>query len=118
MNATCTCPQNCLAAFGCGLCRQSVTVVCCLLPVLQVFGGSAGGASGPEAIVLWQLIGAGVSMIVAPMAYSCKVRDPQHALLTPCAWRTMPVHGMRSCRRPTCRLSDQALHTMRTVQKS
>lgn len=45
----------------------------------QVFGGTAGGASGPEALVLWQLIGAGVSMIVAPMAYSCKVRCTEDA---------------------------------------
>lgn len=38
-----------------------------------MFGGSGGNTSGPEALVLWQLIGAGVSMVVAPMAYSCKV---------------------------------------------
>jgi hypothetical protein len=29
--------------------------------------------SGPEALVVWQLIGAGLTMVVAPMAYSCKV---------------------------------------------
>jgi hypothetical protein len=40
---------------------------------LQVFGGTGGNVTGPEALVLWQLIGAGVSMVVAPMAYSCKV---------------------------------------------
>jgi len=40
----------------------------------QVFGSSGGNTSGPEALVVWQLIGAGVSMVVAPMAYSCKVR--------------------------------------------
>ncbi len=40
--------------------------------MLQVFGGSGDNTSGPEALVVWQLIGAGVSMVVAPMAYSCK----------------------------------------------
>lgn len=40
----------------------------------QVFGTAATNGGGPDAIVLWQLIGAGVAMIVAPMAYSCKVR--------------------------------------------
>jgi hypothetical protein len=42
--------------------------------LLQVFGSSAANGGGPDAIVLWQLIGAGVSMIVAPAAYSLKVR--------------------------------------------
>uniref|UniRef100_A0A383V958 Uncharacterized protein n=1 Tax=Tetradesmus obliquus TaxID=3088 RepID=A0A383V958_TETOB len=42
------------------------------LPTLQaVFGGSVASA-GPESIVLWQLIGAGVSMLVAPWALSLK----------------------------------------------
>jgi hypothetical protein len=39
----------------------------------QVLGTSAMNGGGPDAIVLWQLIGAGVSMVVAPMAYSLKV---------------------------------------------
>lgn len=41
--------------------------------LVGVFGSSAGNA-GPEAVVLWQLIGAGVSMITGPLAYQCKVR--------------------------------------------
>lgn len=41
--------------------------------LLQVFGSNAASGGGPDAIVLWQLIGAGVSMIVAPMAYRLKV---------------------------------------------
>lgn len=39
----------------------------------QVFGSNAASGGGPDAIVLWQLIGAGASMIVAPMTYSLKV---------------------------------------------
>jgi hypothetical protein len=39
---------------------------------LAVFGGSVGGA-GPESIVLWQLIGIGLSTIVAPACLSLKV---------------------------------------------
>eukprot|EP00878_Enallax_costatus_P002514 GHUV01002695.1.p1 GENE.GHUV01002695.1~~GHUV01002695.1.p1 ORF type:complete len:416 (+),score=125.33 GHUV01002695.1:151-1398(+) len=39
--------------------------------LVGVFGSSAANA-GPEAIVLWQLIGAGVSMIAGPLAYQCK----------------------------------------------
>jgi hypothetical protein len=43
------------------------------VPTLQgVFGSSVANA-GPESIVLWQLIGAGVSMLVAPWALSLKV---------------------------------------------
>jgi hypothetical protein len=45
----------------------------CWCVLLQVFGPSATNGGGPDAIVLWQLIGAGVSMIVAPAAYSLKV---------------------------------------------
>lgn len=41
--------------------------------LVGVFGSSAAQA-GPEAIILWQLIGAGVSMIVGPIAYSLRVR--------------------------------------------
>jgi hypothetical protein len=43
------------------------------VPMLTaVFGGSVGGA-GPESIVLWQLIGIGLSTIVAPACLSLKV---------------------------------------------
>ncbi len=43
------------------------------VPMLRaVFGGSVGGA-GPESIVLWQLIGIGLSTIVAPACLSLKV---------------------------------------------
>ncbi|KAF6255213.1 hypothetical protein COO60DRAFT_1641700 [Scenedesmus sp. NREL 46B-D3] len=43
------------------------------VPTLQaVFGSSTTSAAGPESIILWQLIGAGVSMLVAPWALSLK----------------------------------------------
>ena len=43
------------------------------VPMLTaVFGGSVGSA-GPEFIVLWQLIGIGLSTIVAPACLSLKV---------------------------------------------
>jgi hypothetical protein len=50
--------------------------------MLQVFGPSATNGGGPDAIVLWQLIGAGVSMILAPAAYSLKVKQ----WVTLCEW--------------------------------
>jgi hypothetical protein len=48
------------------------------VPMLRVvFGGSVGGA-GPESIVLWQLIGIGLSTIVAPACLSLKVSGAVH----------------------------------------
>jgi hypothetical protein len=44
-----------------------------------VFGGSVASA-GPESIVLWQLIGIGLSTIVAPASLSLKVGVPELAL--------------------------------------
>jgi hypothetical protein len=44
------------------------------VPTLQaVFGSTVTAGAGPESIILWQLIGAGVSMLVAPWALSLKV---------------------------------------------
>jgi hypothetical protein len=54
--------------FGAGLSYLVAPV-----PMLQaVFGGSVASA-GPESIVLWQLIGIGLSTIVAPACLSLKV---------------------------------------------
>lgn len=54
--------------FGAGLSYLALPV-----PMLRaVFGGSVGGA-GPESIILWQLIGIGLSTIVAPACLSLKV---------------------------------------------
>lgn len=44
------------------------------LPTLAgVFGASVDSAS-PASLVLWQLVGGGVALIVAPISYSLKVR--------------------------------------------
>jgi hypothetical protein len=44
------------------------------VPTLQaVFGSTVAAGAGPESIILWQLIGAGVLMLVAPWALSLKV---------------------------------------------
>lgn len=59
--------------FGAGLSYLVAPV-----PMLTaVFGGSVGSA-GPESIVLWQLIGIGLSAIVAPACLSLKVRWQLH----------------------------------------
>lgn len=78
----------------------SVLVLLCL----QVFGGTGGNVIGPEALVLWQLIGAGVSMVVAPMAYSCKVGCRYKIVLHPapaacctfCLQQPLPGHAVCS----------------------
>jgi hypothetical protein len=47
------------------------------LPTLYGVFGSSVGSARPESIVLWQLIGAGVSMLVAPWTLSLKVSTCQ-----------------------------------------
>lgn len=60
------------AVLAAGLIAAGVGYLVLPYPTLVgVFGSSAANA-GPEAIVLWQLIGAGVALIAGPLAYQAK----------------------------------------------